>query len=80
MRMQNEEHCQDMALLAQQQAWEGALPEHRSTGAPRLGAGRLMCLRNGPLFLEAAESLGSSLGSQALRAERRNGALTAQGE
>lgn len=47
--------------------------EHsQSTGAPRLGAGRLTCLRNGPLFPEAAESLGSPLGSQALRAERRN--------
>lgn len=41
MRMQNEEHGEDMAMPAQQQAWEGALWEHRSTKAPRLGAGRL---------------------------------------
>lgn len=31
MRMQNEEHGEDMAMPAQQQAWEGALWEHRST-------------------------------------------------
>lgn len=33
MRMQNEEHGEDMATLTQQQTWEGALREHQSTRA-----------------------------------------------
>lgn len=42
------------------------------TGASRLGVGRLMWLRNRPWFLEAAGSLGSPLGSEVVRAGRRN--------
>lgn len=42
------------------------------TGASRMGAGRLIWLRNGSEFPEAAGSPGSLLGSQAWRSERRN--------
>lgn len=68
--MQNEEHGEDMATLAQQQAWEGALLEHRST---KVGCRQAYVPEKWALSsLGAAGSLVSPLGSQALKAERRN--------